>query len=492
MNNNLSRYILGAFLLLLCLYANAQEPGMWQITDDDGLPSNTVYHTAQDQKGFIWIGTEKGICRFDGKNFKPYKSDELNDNEILKIDIDSLDRVWFQNLSGQLFYIENENIYNAQNLFPSELSNVSDFAVDGFTVWITFQSESKELFEYFNAKITSNQYHLARLSFDNKNSIFNPLYIFNQTFSEVWGFRKSDHSVYLSSQLYESRLSNNSMLIQLNKESNDLNVKSTFTNDNKTTSITYYLLKKELYLLFFKIREALIFKSIGNKNEKLLSLKKSINDLHIFDEKFWILTSEGIIIKNILSDQEKETTYLLKNKNTNRLMVDHEGNKWIATTGTGIYVITAPQTQVIQTNNFNLPNNEITSLTYDHSKKKLLVGHAKGQISIIDTNFENQIITSDPSGRIIDILVDHSGNYWFVNEKEMVAFSPDLTIKKQLWGGVKTLLQAKNGDFWLGMFRYTLRGSKENIKFVNIKLQNRLLERILFNRTYALYPYMLF
>ena len=116
---------MGVFLLFLFLITEGQEPGMWQLTDDDGLPSNTVYHTVQDQKRFIWIGTERGICRFDGKNFKTYKSKELNDSEILKIEIDPLNRVWFRNLSGQLFYIEDEIIHNAQHLFPVSYTHLT-------------------------------------------------------------------------------------------------------------------------------------------------------------------------------------------------------------------------------------------------------------------------------------------------------------------------------------------------------------------------------
>src|SRR5688572_22035170 len=32
---------------------------------------------AQDQAGFIWLGTENGLSRFDGINFKNYPLDQL-------------------------------------------------------------------------------------------------------------------------------------------------------------------------------------------------------------------------------------------------------------------------------------------------------------------------------------------------------------------------------------------------------------------------------
>lgn len=38
----------------------------------DGLPSNTVRALAQDADGFIWLGTDEGLCRFDGMSFVPF------------------------------------------------------------------------------------------------------------------------------------------------------------------------------------------------------------------------------------------------------------------------------------------------------------------------------------------------------------------------------------------------------------------------------------
>lgn len=39
----------------------------WRV--DDGLPLDSVYALAQDRDGFIWIGTEEGLTRFDGVSF---------------------------------------------------------------------------------------------------------------------------------------------------------------------------------------------------------------------------------------------------------------------------------------------------------------------------------------------------------------------------------------------------------------------------------------
>ncbi|BCS34930.1 GGDEF domain-containing protein [Luteitalea sp. TBR-22] len=42
---------------------------LWQT--DDGLPRNSVQAVAQDADGFLWVGTQRGLVRFDGVRFVP-------------------------------------------------------------------------------------------------------------------------------------------------------------------------------------------------------------------------------------------------------------------------------------------------------------------------------------------------------------------------------------------------------------------------------------
>ena len=50
-------------------------------TVEDGLPSNTIYAIEQDSLGYIWLGTNKGLSRFDGSEFINYsEEDGLQDN----------------------------------------------------------------------------------------------------------------------------------------------------------------------------------------------------------------------------------------------------------------------------------------------------------------------------------------------------------------------------------------------------------------------------
>ena len=72
--------LLGAVLLSLWLLpgALALDPNRtvsqyvrqrWTI--ENGFPKGPVYSIAQTPDGYLWVGTEAGLIRFDGSEFKP-------------------------------------------------------------------------------------------------------------------------------------------------------------------------------------------------------------------------------------------------------------------------------------------------------------------------------------------------------------------------------------------------------------------------------------
>lgn len=62
-------------LLIVPLLASGQSlslPTLRTITMTDGLRSNTVRALAQDSRGFIWMGTDGGLCRYDGTTVQSF------------------------------------------------------------------------------------------------------------------------------------------------------------------------------------------------------------------------------------------------------------------------------------------------------------------------------------------------------------------------------------------------------------------------------------
>jgi len=75
--NDLLRPILALLLGLGSLWAPASEPAgrlKWlEFGLEDGLQDLNISTICQDKDGFIWVGTETGLHRFDGKSFQSFR-----------------------------------------------------------------------------------------------------------------------------------------------------------------------------------------------------------------------------------------------------------------------------------------------------------------------------------------------------------------------------------------------------------------------------------
>jgi len=65
----------------------------------DGVPSSLVYKIVQDHEGFLWIGTQDGLARYDGVGFRVYRHDpgdpaSLASNDVSTLLVDRDGRIW--------------------------------------------------------------------------------------------------------------------------------------------------------------------------------------------------------------------------------------------------------------------------------------------------------------------------------------------------------------------------------------------------------------
>ncbi|WP_118951724.1 ligand-binding sensor domain-containing protein [Taibaiella helva] len=72
------------FLLFIISYTSAlnaqsvKDFNVYNFTNDNGLPQNSVKALALDKDKYLWIATESGLARYDGKNFRVYNRENLN------------------------------------------------------------------------------------------------------------------------------------------------------------------------------------------------------------------------------------------------------------------------------------------------------------------------------------------------------------------------------------------------------------------------------
>jgi ligand-binding sensor domain-containing protein len=111
---------------MMALDLSGQSFNSKNYTIKNGLPSNNVYSIKQDKKGFIWATTDKGVVKYDGKNFKLFTVDQglaSNDNFVMLVD--SKDNIWLYSFKA-ISKIEKTGkcmIFGIQNNYFSEFCN---------------------------------------------------------------------------------------------------------------------------------------------------------------------------------------------------------------------------------------------------------------------------------------------------------------------------------------------------------------------------------
>lgn len=73
-------------VILLATQSLHAQSDLWSrrhITMLDGLPTNTVRSITQDKDGFIWMGTDNGLCRYDGYNVLTYHNRQLGADQFV-------------------------------------------------------------------------------------------------------------------------------------------------------------------------------------------------------------------------------------------------------------------------------------------------------------------------------------------------------------------------------------------------------------------------
>ncbi len=106
------KFLVNVIALVIGLGICDAQPSAYNLSMEEGLPSHEVYNVFQDSRGFLWFGTDNGVCRFDGRDLDLYHvKDGLTDPVVFEISEDPDGRIWFRTFSGKLSYYEKGRIY---------------------------------------------------------------------------------------------------------------------------------------------------------------------------------------------------------------------------------------------------------------------------------------------------------------------------------------------------------------------------------------------
>lgn len=100
------RLLCSIFLFLYAVHSqlHAQAPYFKNIVFDKEKKEAKLLKIFQDKKGYIWLGTSFGICRYDGINFKYLEKDS---NQVTAITENNNGVIWLGHINGVIEYIEN-------------------------------------------------------------------------------------------------------------------------------------------------------------------------------------------------------------------------------------------------------------------------------------------------------------------------------------------------------------------------------------------------
>jgi signal transduction histidine kinase/ligand-binding sensor domain-containing protein/DNA-binding response OmpR family regulator len=103
------------FLFFLSVTGNAQNIFRFErMGSEDGLSQNTAFSILFDSKGFMWIGTMNGLNRYDGFEFKIYRSSTENgnnftNNRVIKLWEDRRGFIWLETYDGYYHFFNPES-----------------------------------------------------------------------------------------------------------------------------------------------------------------------------------------------------------------------------------------------------------------------------------------------------------------------------------------------------------------------------------------------
>lgn len=143
LNPRSSVFICGFLLLLPSAQALSSKKGLTQYTrtvwtQEHGLPQDTIRAITQTTDGYLWLGTDEGLARFDGYEFKVFDKDagQLPSNSIIALAPGLSGDLWIGTGAGLVHYQNNQfRVYTQQQGLPENTVTQLVADPDG-SLWI--------------------------------------------------------------------------------------------------------------------------------------------------------------------------------------------------------------------------------------------------------------------------------------------------------------------------------------------------------------------
>lgn len=276
----------------------------------------------EDDLGFIWLAADKGLFRYNGKEYTNYSHPNKRGLSVFNLEQDRNGRIWCNNISGQFFYIENDSLHLFYDIkdkikttqlpvFTLDENDNVNISTDEGLYQVNFYS--KEVDEL--VKIENN---LLRIP-PNIKRYNNDLFFLNDSISQ-----------FRSGKFYQAfPFKTRNTYSRFHSFNNDLYFISswvkhyTSSEDNRTDFYTVDIDSRSL-------SKANAFKKLENK---------TIISVDEIDNRIWFNTNNGTYVYQIKKGTLVYEKSFYLDKYVTRVLKDKNENYWISTLKDGIFVI---------------------------------------------------------------------------------------------------------------------------------------------------------
>ncbi|MCT2406477.1 histidine kinase [Chryseobacterium antibioticum] len=297
---------------------------MVNYNEEDGLNNSYTYSVSQDRNGFLWVGSDNGMFRFDGKEFKHFNNKHgLKNIEVLSCIPLPTGEIFIVPFLNDFAYLKNGRIINSDS--NSELKKIQfthnpDGYVDGNSLYLFSSYNPNNISIYRNEKV-------SRIPLAIKSTTTDPYYAF--------GLSMKDKMLYLSRQETKGNILAYNIITKKKTKCNVSIKKNTpiirkgdiFVFRNKRTVDIY-----QLYNQFY-------FKKL-----KSYTARENIHRIVIDNNyRLWLCPEEGgtLYFKQSLldGDQLSDPVKMMENYIINDILVDKDNNTWFSTRNNGLFFI---------------------------------------------------------------------------------------------------------------------------------------------------------
>ncbi len=334
---------LGILFVLFCLKfalvtrVAAQDalPLFKHFTTEEGLSSSELYSVIQDNYGNIWLGTDRGVVRYDGYEFKTFTTqDGLTDNTVFYLHVDVSGRLWMFTYSGRVFYFQDEKIipyqYNDFLLKNSQNKIPNGFYVDSLQeVVVSFRGKGT-----FSIDSGGKYNFIDSVGFQIDSNYYINEFPGNYHVSSILGVNGNSTKAFVNHRFGEKKWQYEIVTSEFGR----LCFRRTSTDE-----------------VIFSIGSSAFFVDKNGKVEKLFTLSGSIFALLEDDnQNLWVGSEEGLFYY----DKDNWRNYsrlFLKGNMISAIFQDNENGYWFTTLENGV---------------FYLPDDKIKSIEFSDSIKK--------------------------------------------------------------------------------------------------------------------------